>query len=229
MATRLILAELATDYQRQSGTEVAFESLGGVEAAKRVQAGGAFDVVVLATDALDKLIASGHLIADSKSDLACSSVAIAVRTGNSAFDFSSEESLKQAVLSAKSIGYSTGPSGTALLQLFQHWGVLEEVRWRMLQAPSGTPVGLSVANGDVELGFQQYSELMHLPGIEVTTMPIGCEIATIFSAGVCAASKQADAARALLAYMNSVGALETKQRHGMTDASNNHSFLRSKL
>ena len=227
MATRQVLAELAAAYRQQSGTdfandvatEVSIESVGGVDAAQRVQAGEAFDFVVLAADAIAKLIASGQVLADSRTDLVRSTVAIAVRAGSPRPDVGSEDALRRAVLAARTLGYSTGPSGTALLQLFARWGIADLVRDRIVQAPPGVPVGQLVADGAVELGFQQFSEMLHQPGIEVLgTMPPGCEIVTTFSGGVCTATKQAAAARTLLAFMHSPAADDAKRRHGMEPA-----------
>jgi molybdate transport system substrate-binding protein len=195
---------------------VTIESVGGVDAAKRVQAGEAFDLVVLAADAIDKLVASGHVLAGSRADLVRSRVAIAVRAGAARPDIGSEAALKDAVLAARTLGYSTGPSGTALLQLFERWGIADELRSRIVQARPGVPVGQLVADGAVELGFQQYSEMMSQPGIAVLgTMPPGCEIVTTFSGGVCAGSAQIEAAHALLAFMQSPAAADAKRRHGM--------------
>lgn len=219
MATRQVLAELASAYQRHHGVVVAFESVGGVDAAKRVQAGEPFDVVVLSADAIDKLLAAGCVIADSKTDLVHSAVAIAVRTGAARPDIGSEESLQRAVLSARSIGYSTGPSGVALMKLFERWGMVDTVRNRIVQAPAGVPVGQLVAKGEVELGFQQLSELAGLPGIDVLgLMPSGCEIVTTFSAGLCAVSRQPESARELLAFMRSSDVADIKRHHHMEPA-----------
>ncbi|HUY04481.1 MAG TPA: substrate-binding domain-containing protein [Rhodocyclaceae bacterium] len=216
MATQQVLAELADAYQKMSGVAVLFESVGGVDAAKRVEAGEAFDVVVLAADAIAKLVGAGRVIAQSRADLVRSAVAVAVRVGSVRPDISSEDALRKAVLLARSIGYSTGPSGVALMGLFERWGIAEAVRGRIVQAPAGVPVGQLVANGQVELGFQQLSELMHLPGIDVLgTLPAGAEIVTTFSAGLCATSVQPEAVRALLAFMNSPAAIDAKRRHGM--------------
>lgn len=219
MATRQVLAELAAAYRQSGGVEVSIESVGGVDAAQRVQAGEAFDVVVLSADAIDKLIAAGRVLADSRTDLVRSTVAIAVRAGNPQPDVGSEDALRRAVLAARTLGYSTGPSGTALLQLFARWGIADLVRDRIVQAPPGVPVGQLVADGAVELGFQQFSEMLHQPGIAVLgTMPVGCEIVTTFSGGVCIATHQAEAARALLAFMHSPAAADAKRRHGMDPA-----------
>jgi molybdate transport system substrate-binding protein len=219
MATRQVLAELAGAYRELGGVAVVFESVGGVDAAKRVQAGEPFDVVVLAADAIDKLVAAGFVVAGSKLDLVRSAVAIAVRAGAPRPDIGSEEVLRRAVLAARSLGYSTGPSGTALLKLFERWGIADELRSRIVQALPGVPVGKLVADGAVELGFQQLSEMLTQPGIEVIgTMPPGCEIVTIFSGGVCVGSAQPAAVRALLAFMQSPAAADAKRHHGMEPA-----------
>ncbi len=216
MATRALLAELAAAYRAQTGIEVAIESVGGVDAAKRVAAGEALDAVVLAADAIDKLVAGGSVVAGSRTDLAVSGVAIAVRAGAARPPIQDADALRAALLGARSIGYSTGPSGVALLALFEQWGIAGSLRERLVQAPPGVPVGTLVAGGEVELGFQQLSELMHLNGIDVLgPMPAQVAIDTIFSGAICAASKQPDAVRALLDFMASAAAADTKQRHGM--------------
>ena len=219
MATRQVLAELAGACERRGGLVVTFESVGGVDAAKRVQAGEPFDVVVLASEAIDQLIAAGRVVADSKTDLVRSGVAIAVRRGAPRPDIGTEEALRGALLAARTLGYSTGPSGAALQKLFDRWGIAETLRGRIVQAPPGVPVGTLVARGEVELGFQQRSELIHLEGIEVLgSMPPGLEIVTTFSGGLCAVSTQPEAVRALLDFMRSPEAAEAKRRQGMEPA-----------
>ncbi|WP_374365013.1 substrate-binding domain-containing protein [Piscinibacter sp.] len=219
MATRALLAELARAYEARSGWAVAIESVGGVDAAKRVQDGEAFDVVVLASDALAKLVDAGRVMAGSVVDLVHSGVAVAVKAGAPRPDLSSEASVKAAVLAAKSIGYSTGPSGTALLELFERWGIAAQLQGRLVQARAGVPVGALVASGEVELGFQQRSELIHLQGITlVGDLPEAIRIDTVFSAGICSAAAQPAAARALLAYMASPETAEAKRRQGMEPA-----------
>jgi molybdate transport system substrate-binding protein len=218
MATRQILAELAATW-RHAGGEVVFESVGGVEATQRIQGGEHFDVVVLAADAIDKLFAAGRIVAGSKTDLARSAVALAVRAGASRPVIDTESALREAVLSARTIGYSTGPSGVALRQLWERWGIADLIQPRVVQAPPGVPVATLITRGDVELGFQQLSELMHVEGIDVIgPMPPGLEIVTVFSGGICTLSTQADAARALLEFIRSPAADEIKRRHGMQPA-----------
>jgi molybdate transport system substrate-binding protein len=216
MATRQLLADLLVDYHRHSGDSAQIESVGGVDAAKRVQAGEAFDFVVLAADAIDKLIAGGSVVAGSRVDLVRSGIAVAVQAGAPQPDIGSEDAVRRAVLAATSVGYSTGPSGVALQQLFERWGIAGEVKARTVQAPPGLPVGSLVARGEVALGFQQLSELMHLDGITVVgPLPDAIQIMTTFSAGICRASQQADAVRHMLDFMASPHAAATKRRNGM--------------
>ena len=219
MATKLVLADLAQAHGLRDGRRVVIESVGGVDAAKRVAAGEAFDVVFLASDAIDKLIASGHVLAGTKVDLVRSGVAVAVRAGAARPDMASEEAVRAAVLAARSLSYSTGPSGVALARLFERWGIAEQIKERIVVPPPGVPVGTLVAEGRVELGFQQLSELMHLPGIEVLgPLPSAIQIVTTFSGGVCATSRQPEAVRVLLAAMNAPETAEIKRRHGMEPA-----------
>ena len=219
MATRLLLAELVDDFCRQRDCDVAIESVGGVAAAKRVQAGEAFDVVVLASEAIDKLIASGHVVDGSKVDLVRSGVAVAVRAGSPHPDVTSEDALRRAVAAARTLSYSTGPSGVHLAKVFAGWGMGETIKSKVLQAPPGVPVGTLVARGDVELGFQQLSELLHVDGIDVVgPLPPGVQIVTTFSGAVCSASRHVDGARDLLAFIASRGAESAKRRHGMEPA-----------
>jgi len=219
MATRLLLAELSTDFERRAGTRVAIESVGGVDAARRVQAGEPFDVVVLAADAIDKLVAAGRVTAGSKVDLAHSGVAVAVRAGAPHPDIASEDAVRRAVLEAPTLCLSTGPSGVQLARLFERWGIAEAIAPRLVQAPPGVPVGALVARGDAALGFQQGSELMHQDGIDVVgPLPPSIQITTTFSAGVCAASTQPGAARALLDFMASPATADAKRRQGMDPA-----------
>lgn len=218
MATRQVLAELTQAYAARGGQAVAIESVGGVDAAKRVQAGEAFDVVILASDAIDKLIAAGHL-QPGRVDLVRSGVAACVREGAPLPDLSSEDSVKAAVLAAEKISYSTGPSGVALQKLFERWGIAEAMAAKTVQAPPGVPVASLVAKGEVALGFQQLSELLHVQGITVVGgLPEPIQIVTVFSAGIPVNAPRAEAVRALLAFMISPEAAEAKQRQGMAPA-----------
>jgi molybdate transport system substrate-binding protein len=218
MATRELLAELAAQYEKSTGQRVVPESAGGVDVAKRVSAGEAMDVVVLASNAIDKLIAEGR-IAGGRVDLVRSGVAIAVRAGALQPPVATEAEVKALVASAPSLSYSTGPSGVYLENLFARWGILEQIRPRIVVPPPGIPVGSLVADGKVALGFQQLSELMNLPGVAVVgPLPDSIQTLTVFSGGICASTTNADSARGLLRYLASPAVAALKQQHGMAAA-----------
>lgn len=215
MATREWLAELVEQYGRESGAAVSAEATGGVEAAKHVEQGEIVDVVVLARNGIDRLMAAGRLRANTATDLVQSGIAAAVPRGAAVPGFHDEAAVKAAVLAAHSLAYSTGPSGVYLEQLFARWGVLEQIRPRIVVPPPGVPVGSFVASGRCELGFQQYSELMHLPGITVIgPLPAGIQHCTTFSGGVAASSARPQAALALLHWLASPAHDVARRRHG---------------
>lgn len=219
MATREILADLVAQYERATGRRVVAESAGGVDVARRVQAGEASDVVVLASNAIDQLLQDGKLLAGSRVDLVTSGIALAVPEGAPLPDIATEGAVKQAVLAANTLSYSTGPSGVYLQKLFERWGILDQIKSRIVQAPPGVPVGSLVAKGEVALGFQQLSELVNLQGITLLgPLPSDIQSITTFSAGVSANTKQKQAAQELIAFMSAPTAAETKRRQGMEPA-----------
>ncbi|KQU91821.1 molybdenum ABC transporter substrate-binding protein [Variovorax sp. Root318D1] len=226
MATRGLLDELAATYAQHTGVPVSFMAIGGVEAARRVSAGELFDVVVLASDAIDKLVAAGKLDAAGRVDLVRSGVAVAVPAGAPHPDISTEEALRRAVRAAPRIAYSTGPSGIALMALFDRWGIAGDVQSHLVQAPPGVPVASLLARGEAELGFQQLSELIGACGIAlIGSLPPAIQITTVFSAAPAAPAPpgigggaQPEAVRALLAFMGSVESAGAKRRHGMEPA-----------
>ncbi len=221
MATRELLRELAAAYQAARSQPVVSESAGGVDVAKRVHAGEAVDVVVLARNAIDKLAADGKVIAASRVDLVQSGIAVAV--GAAAIggtparpDISSEAAVRHAVQAAKTVSYSTGPSGVYLEKTFERWGILEALRPRIVVPPPGVPVGSLLASGKVELGFQQLSELMNLEGVAVLGMlPPEIQSMTTFSGAIATACTAVAAAQDFLAFMASPDRVALKARHGM--------------
>jgi molybdate transport system substrate-binding protein len=219
MAMRRVLTELCDAYERQSGQPVAIVVVGGVDAARRVSDGEAFDFVVLAAGVVDRLAAGGRVVPGSRADLAASDIAIAVAAGSRRPDVADTAKLRNAVLNARTIGYSTGPSGDYLMQLFGQWGIADAVAPRLVQASPGVPVATLVACGDAELGFQQLSELLDVPGVDVVgTLPPEIRHPTIFAAGVCTASKRATATKSLLDFLASPLVDAIKRRHGLVPA-----------
>jgi molybdate transport system substrate-binding protein len=219
MATRHILTDLAKAYELMHGTRVDIRSMGGVEVAKLVRSREPTDVVVLASKVMKALEAEGHIVKGSIIDFARSEIAIAVPAGAPRPKIDSEQAVRQAMLEARRLCYSTGPSGDHLKALCEKWGVAESVLGRALMAPPGVPVASVVARGDADLGFQQLSELIGQPGIEVLgPLPPEIQAVTIFSAGLASATREREAARAVVAYMASAETGDTKRRYGMEPA-----------
>jgi molybdate transport system substrate-binding protein len=188
-----------------------------------VQAGERFDLVILASDAIDRLVAEGWL--GSRTDLVRSPVAVAVRSGAPRPDLADEAALTHAVLAAPTIGYSTGPSGAHLARLFDRWGIADALRERTVTPPPGVPVARWIADGRIALGFQQLSELQGVPGVDVVgLLPEGASFVTTVSAAVPPASAaddgtaRGDAVRALLQFLTSPDTAAIKRRHGMEHA-----------
>jgi molybdate transport system substrate-binding protein len=193
--------------------------MSGVEAAKLVRAGEPTDVVVLASKVMKSLEAEGHVAKDSIRDFARSEIAIAIPGGSLRPSVGSEQAVRQAILDARRVCYSTGPSGDHLRALCEKWGVADSVLTRALVAPPGVPVASLVARGDADLGFQQLSELMGQPGIEIAgALPPEIQAVTVFSAGVCSKSVEPEAAHVLVAYLASAESGDVKRRYGMDPA-----------
>ena len=193
--------------------------MGGVEAAKLVATGEPFDAVVLASGAIERLIAQGHVLAGSRVDIVHSPMAVATRTGTPRPVIDTEESVRQAVLAAERIGYSTGPSGDHLMTLFERWGIAAAMTDRLVQARPGVPVASLVASGEVTLGFQQLSEMLNVDGVEVVgLLPAAIQGTTTFAGGIGGGSTQAERVRELLAFMSSPAVDGIKRKHGMEPA-----------
>jgi molybdate transport system substrate-binding protein len=219
MATRALLDELAATHAQRTGVAADFQAVGGVEAARRVRDGEEFDVVVLAQDAIDKLAAAGRVDAAGKIDLARSGVGVAVPAGAELPDISTAVALRRAVLGAGRIAFSTGPSGVALMALFERWGIAGDIRCRLVQAPPGVPVASLLARGEATLGFQQMSELLGAQGIAlVGPLPPEIQIDTVFCAAPGVATAHAAAVRGLLDFMGSAASAQAKRRHAMAPA-----------
>lgn len=219
MATRQILGELSDAYQRRMGRSVAIESVGGVDAARRIRAGENFDVIVLADDAMKQLEADGCLKAGSCTGFAESAIAVAVRSGAKRPSLADEAAVKAAIMAAQSVCYSTGPSGIHVIKLLEKWGIDRLVAERIVKASPGVPVGAIVARGEAELGFQQLSEFLNLPGIEIAgPLPREIQSVTLFSCGVGARSSNVTGAQDLIVYLTSPDADTAKRRHGMEPA-----------
>ena len=208
--------ELVPQFERATGNKVSTAWVASVQMMSRLKGGEAVDLVILSGDSLDELV-KARIIAD-RQDIAKSGVAAAVRSGAPKPDISSAEALKRAVLAAKSVVYSTGPSGIYLIGLFERMGIADQIKSKVRQV-QGEPAGAVVARGEAELGFQQMSELLPVPGIDIVG-PLSADVQkiTVFSAGVHRKAQAADAARALIRFFKTPAAAPVIRQKGMEPA-----------
>jgi molybdate transport system substrate-binding protein len=173
------------------------------------------DLVIMAGGGLDRLIGEGRIAAGSRVDLARSGIGVAVRAGAHRPDLSSAEALIRALRQAKSIAHSSSASGIYLEGLFQRLGLADALGDRIRQI-QGEPVGAVVARGEAEIGFQQVSELLPVPGIDfVGPLPAEIQQITVFASGIAAGACEPDAARALIAYITAPAAAPIIRQSGM--------------
>jgi molybdate transport system substrate-binding protein len=218
-ATEQSYRELVPQFEKASGHKVTTVFTGTLDADKRLAAGERYDLLIMSSPSIDQHIKDRKLAPGSRVDLAKSGVAVAVPRGAPKPDISSAEALKKTLLAAKSIGYSTGPSGNIVMALFQRMGIADQVKPKLKQTATGIFVGSIIASGEVEIGFQQVSELSQFPGIDyVGPLPSEIQQYTIFSSGIVAGAGQADAAKGLVRFLTSPAAAPVFKRRGMEPA-----------
>jgi molybdate transport system substrate-binding protein len=209
--------ELAPRFEKASGARLATEWAGTDPILKRIQGGESADLVIGPAKLIDQLVALGKIVRGSRADIARSGVGVAVKKGVPRPDIRSGEALKRALLAARSIAYSSGPSGVYLAGLFERMGIADRLRPKVTQTPPGTFVGDIVARGEAEIGFQQVAELLHVGGAIdfVGPLPADIQQVTVFSGGIHAAAAAPDAARALLRFLTGPEAAEVIRSKGM--------------
>lgn len=218
-ATQEAYLELVAQFEKASGHKVKTLFNGTLNVQKRLADGETYDLIIMAGPAIDEQIKLGRAATGSRVDLAKSGTGLAVRKGAPKPDIGSAEALKKTLLAAKSIGYSTGPSGLYMLSVFEKLGIGDQVKGKLKQTPSGVFVGTLIANGDAEVGFQQISELVHFQGIDyVGPLPGELQRMTVFSAGIHAGARQGDAARALVKFLTAPAAAPIIRKHGLEPA-----------
>jgi molybdate transport system substrate-binding protein len=219
LAIKAAYLELLPDFERQSGNKVDTQWVGMADIRKRMLAGETTDAVIGSAALIEDLARIGSLDSRSRVDLVKSGVGAAVRAGAAKPDLRSVEALKAALRAAKSIVYSSGPSGVYLAELFQRLGIDQELKAKATQAPPGVLVGELVAHGQFELCFQQIPELRQVCGIDyVGPLPGEVQLLTVFSGGVHSKSSQAKAAAEWLRYLASRDAEPVIRKHGLEPA-----------
>ena len=218
-AFREAYLELVPQFERATEHKVKTTWAGTSAIMKRMAAGETYDLVIMSAEGLDQLTKDGKIVAGSRVDLVRSGVGAAVKSGAAKPDLSSTDALKKTLISAKSIGYSTGPSGVYMASLFQKLGIADEVKGKLKQVPTGVPVGTIVASGEAEIGFQQVSELILHPGIDfVGPLPTDVQHITVFSAGLHSGAKETEAAKALVKFFTAPAAVPVIKKKGLEPA-----------
>jgi molybdate transport system substrate-binding protein len=221
-----VYAELGPAFERASGHRLITTrgpSMGDSPEAipTRLGRGEFADVVILDGGSADELAARGLVRAGSKIDLALSQIGMVVRAGAAKPDIGSVDAFRRTLLEARSIGYSDSGSGTYLgTTLFAKLGVKDQVAGKSRKVrgpPSGEPVAAVVARGEVEIGFQQVSELIHVPGVTfVGPLPAELQPGFTFAGAITNGARQPEAALALLRFLASPEAASTIGKAGLT-------------
>jgi molybdate transport system substrate-binding protein len=208
--------ELVPQFEKASGHTVTTIFTGTLDVQKRIAAGEAYDLIIMAGPAIDDFIKSGKIVPGSRVNIARSGVGVAVRAGAPKPDISTTEAVKKTLLAAKSIGYSTGPSGVYLTGLFARLGVADAIKTKLKQTPTGILVGNLVASGEAEIGFQQVSELAHFPGVDfVGPLPGDIQEITVFAGGIQVGAKQVDAAKDWVKFLTAPAAAPAFKSKGL--------------
>ncbi|HEY4265038.1 MAG TPA: substrate-binding domain-containing protein [Micropepsaceae bacterium] len=207
---------LVPQFEKATGNRVTTIWDGVNDVAMRVAAGETADIVILPAAQIEELTQKGKLATGSRVDVAKSGIGVAIKPGAPKPDLRSGETLKAALLKAKSIAYSTGPSGVHIARLLQQWGIADVLKSRIVIAPSDTPVGEMLARGQAEIGFQQVSELIRIKGIDyLGPLPNDVQEVTVFAAALHKNAAASDAAKALVKFLSAPAAAETIRKAGM--------------
>jgi len=202
IATKEAYLKLVPLFERESGLSVNTTWAGTVDIMKRMAAGETHDLIIMSAPEMDELIRQRKVRPGSRVDIAKSGIGVAVRAGAPRPDISSAEALKRALLAAKTVGYTSGPSGVYMGQLIERMGIAAEIKPKFRSVPSGGTIGTIVASGDCEIGFQQVSELVHIKGVDmIGPLPAEVQRITVFSTGIHAGAKRPDAAKALVRFL----------------------------
>jgi molybdate transport system substrate-binding protein len=218
-AVQEIYAELAPQFETASGHKLATTFAGTVKIKKQITDGEIFDLVIVGAPDVDGFIKDGKMLPGSRVDLVKSGVGVAIKAGAPKPDIISADGVKKALLAAKSVVYSTGPSGVYIQRMFEKLGIAEEMKAKSKQTVPGVRVGQYLAKGEADLGFQQISELIHEQGIDfLGPLPPEIQNITVYSSGISTGAKEPEAAKALQAFLSAPAATPVIKQNGMEPA-----------
>lgn len=208
-------AELVPLFEAREGCRVETLWVPTVDMLDRLKGGEIVDLVIMMSSGIDELTALGVLRADTRLDIVRSHIGVAVKAGAPRPDLGSPQRFVDAMLAAASIGYSHGPSGMHVIDLFGRLGLAERVRHKVRHV-KGIPVGELVASGEVEIGFQQVAELLPVPGIDLLpALPAELDKVTVFAGAVHARAEHPGQAAALARFLRSRPAAPVMRAKGL--------------
>ena len=183
----------------------------------RVRSGEAVDVLIMVSTSMDELVATGHFIALHRQDVAVSKIGVAVKEGQPLPDISTPAALRQTLLGVRSIGFSEGASGTYVATvLLEKLGIAQAVQPKCHVVLGRKFVGASVAEGEVEIGIQQISELYLESGITVVGhLPDAVQKLSLVSAAVSGKAANRPAALQFVAFLSSPFAADAIRASGL--------------
>jgi len=222
-ATKEAYVELIPEFEKSSGHKVVTTWTGSANIKKQIAAGEVYDLVIVGGPVIDAFIQQSKVVPGSRVDLMKSGVGVGVRAGAPKPDISSSEALKKTVLAAKSIGYSTGPSGAYVVSLFERMGIADQMKNKIVYRTQGSEVADAVAKGDAELGISFIAELAPNKGVKIAgPLPDAIQSPTDYVAAVLSVSANADAARAFVQSMASPAGGAVFKAAGLTVLSPAH-------
>ncbi len=218
-AMREVLEALVPMFERASGHKVAVSFLSGAVLPVKMKEGVQADLVVTTPATIDELVTAGKVVANTRVDFVRSGAGVAVRAGAKKPDIATPEALKAALLAARSVGYSQGPSGVHFMSVLARLGIADEIKAKGVVPPLGQRVGTLIAKGDAEIGVQQITELLQIPGIDfVGPLPKELQANIVYSTATPSNAKEKDAAAALVKFLSSEPALPVIKKVGLEPA-----------
>jgi molybdate transport system substrate-binding protein len=218
-AMREVLEELVPMFERTSGHKVTLSFLSGALLPGKIKDGAPADVVVTTPETIDDLVKAGKVEAGTRADFVLSGAGVAVRAGAAKPDIATPDAFKAALLAAKTVGYSQGPSGVHFMTVLARLGITDQVKAKGVVPPLGQRVGALIAKGDAEIGVQQITELLQIPGIEfIGPLPKELQANIIYATATPANAKERQAAAALVKFLSSAPALPVIKKMGLEPA-----------
>jgi molybdate transport system substrate-binding protein len=215
-AVATMLGALAGDFERASGHKLDVSVDLAAVLVRRVSAGEAFDLVVVAPPQIDALVKDGKVVADTRANLVRSGIGVEVRAGAPRPDVSTVDAFKRALVAAKSIAYlKEGQSGLYVAQMIERLGLTEALKPKLTLPETDTVTEL-VAGGEVELGMVNASQILTSPGVVLAgELPPELNFYLVFAGAVGSAAKSPDAARELIRFIKGPAALPVLKSRGM--------------